>query len=317
MLNGLFTKLMAGGIAVLALGTGVAATAPNALAQTPVATAAIAAETVTTNQFAHFRGGDRGIRPDDSEAEAALAEALDITVEELEAAKQEALETMLADAVADEIITQSQADMILENGGPGRIAGHFLRGQIDDEAGYLADALGITVEELEAAHDAARDSLVAQAVEAGLITEEQADLMAARQALHDFVDMEAIMADALGISVEELEAARADRVRLHDLIDELGLDETEVREAVQAGYEAAVADAVDAGIITQEQADALEDAPFRGFGGRGHHRGGPHGGPHGGRGFEGGPQGGRGFNGGPGFSPFAPEAPPIDTSASA
>src|SRR5690606_36816124 len=42
--------------------------------------------------------------------------------------------------------------------------------------GFLADALGITVEELQAAQIKARDAMVDKAVEDGVITQEQADL---------------------------------------------------------------------------------------------------------------------------------------------
>jgi len=61
-------------------------------------------------------------------------------------------------------------------------------------------------------------------------------------------DMQALLAEELGISVEELESAQ------------------------QAAFEAAVAAAVDAGTITQEQADQILEGggfPGRGFGRRG------------------------------------------------
>ena len=45
---------------------------------------------------------------------------------------------------------------------------------------YLADVLGITVEELQAAHQAALETALADAVEAGEITQEQADEMLER-----------------------------------------------------------------------------------------------------------------------------------------
>ena len=66
-------------------------------------------------------------------------------------------------------------------------------------------------------------------------------------------DMQALLAEALGISVEELEAAQ------------------------QAAFEAAIAAAVDEGRITQEQADQMLEGdgfPGRGFGhGRGRFKG--------------------------------------------
>ena len=109
-------------------------------------------------------------------------------------------------------------------------------------------------------------------------------------------DMQALLADELGISVEELESAQ------------------------QAAFEAAVAAAVDAGTITQEQADQiLEGGGFlrRGFGspgfghGRGHLKGELP------EGFEPGEGGGRGPGGFRGMGPLEPEdAPQEDTTNS-
>ena len=42
--------------------------------------------------------------------------------------------------------------------------------------------------------------------------------------LEGIVDLDQILADALGITVEELEAAREEGIKLDELIDELGLD---------------------------------------------------------------------------------------------
>ncbi len=114
---------------------------------------------------------------------------------------------------------------------------------------YLADALGISVEELQAAELAGYAAELAAAVEAGTITQAEADLMLARQAAQNY-------------------------------IDEAGLN-----AAMQAAYEDALVAAVADGAITQAQADALlaqlATQTFNfGFGGNG--RGGHHG--HGGPG---------------------------------
>jgi hypothetical protein len=174
------------------------------------------------------------------------------------------------------------------------------RGQIGglpDMDGYLADALGITLEELQAAQAAAREAALADAVADGRISQEQADLMIARQALRDYVDPDAILAGILGVSTEELDAAKADHT-VRDLIANSGLSPEELRTAVQEAYEAVVAQAVADGVITQEQADSLPDGPPRGNG----RFGGPRGGGH----PPGGPRGG-GFPGG--APPAAPNAP--------
>lgn len=75
--------------------------------------------------------------------------------------------------------------------------------------------------------------------------------------LDTIVDREAILAEALGITVEELAAAREAGVSVHELIDQAGLDEATVRTEIQTAITEAVQQAVTDGVITQEQADAL------------------------------------------------------------
>lgn len=104
----------------------------------------------------------------------------------------------------------------------------------------LADALGISVEELEEARSEARAARIEALVDAGVLTQEQADLIAARQAVQEYIDVDGLA------------------------------------EMMQNAYKEAIAAALEAGDITQEQADRLlEDAPSLGqfgFGGPpGHH----------------------------------------------
>lgn len=169
---------------------------------------------------------------------------------------------------------------------------------IIDRPTIVAEALGITVEELQAAHaegktlpqlvselgldleevqaniQAGVTEAINQAVTDGSITQEQADLMLERMELrilvHDALDMNSIVADALGITVEELQAARATGQRVPDLISALGLDPATVRTAIQEGRTAAINQAVSDGILTQEQADWLLSHPRMGRQG-GHH----------------------------------------------
>lgn len=175
--------------------------------------------------------------------EEALAEALGITVEELETAKTEAHTAAINQAVADGVLTQEQADELLANGG-GRI------GRLGNMETYLAEALGISVETLQAARQTVFAANLAEMVAAGEITQEQADMMVARQAVQGYVDVEAMQA------------------------------------AVQSIYADAIAQALADGVITQEQADQLLsdqsfNAPGFGFGGGHHGPGGRHGGFHG------------------------------------
>ena len=161
---------------------------------------------------------------------------------------------------------------------------------IDREA-LLADALGITVEELRTAMEQAHLAGIQQAVDEGQITQAQADLMSARIKLENYIDKEALAAEALGISVEELQTAREEGKSMSELLNELELDPATVREAMNTAYQDAVQEAVADGVITQEQADVILSLPGPGFG-----RGGPGGF---GRGFHG-PQGFGGFRGGRG-----------------
>ncbi len=162
--------------------------------------------------------------------------------------------------------------------------GHFRghRGGDNDEA--LAEALGISVEELQAARQEAAAQRIEEAVAEGLITREDANTLLAMQALKSTIDKEAILADILDMSVEELQAAREDG-SLRDILSNIA--PADLQESMQAAVEAAIAQAVEDNVITQEQADLVLAQMEDGLGlfGRGHgrhHFGGGRGGPRGG-----------------------------------
>ncbi|MFN2202054.1 MAG: hypothetical protein ACK2UO_12655 [Caldilineaceae bacterium] len=165
------------------------------------------------------------------ESQASLAEALGITVEELEAAQDtariNARDAALAEAVANGDITQEQADVMKEldgawgdgGRGRGRVDDRITRGYgLDNYDKVLSEALGITLEELEAARDTALQNELVQAVEEGELTQEQVDEFETGQALRDYVD-------------------------------------SAMEDAVAAALDKAVVD----GVLTQEQADAYLD----------------------------------------------------------
>jgi hypothetical protein len=132
------------------------------------------------------------------------------------------------------------------------------------------------------------------------------------RALHDLAkdifsrnDAQAVIAETLGLTVEDLAAAHEDGTRLPALAEAKGVDMetvmTAVSEARTAAFEQAVAD----GLLTQEQADLLlsQSGPCE-HGGQGGHRGpGGHGAPGGGFG-----PGNGGFGNGNGN--FAPKISP-------
>lgn len=241
------------------------------------------------------RGGFKGI-----DYQKLLADALGITVDQLNAAYEKARTAAIEQAVEEGLITREQADEMLVWGGLGRKGFGFFGlgrgskgvpgGKIDENA-LLAEALGITVDELEVAREKANLAAIEQAVKDGIITQEQADEMLARKKLQSYLDRDVLLAKALGMTVEELKAAYAEGKTLSTLMSEKGLDAATVREKLVAAYNEALAQAVKDGVITQEQADEMQSGD--GFG-----PGGPmmFGGPMGpGRGRGHGDFGGRGF----------------------
>jgi len=216
----------------------------------------------------HGPRGEHGLI-DREAARELLAEELGVTVEDLDAAHTAVMEAVQA-----------------QDGRPDRDEVHAL----------LAEQLGVTVDELEAAQTAVQEAMLAQLVEDGVITQEQLDEMLEMRALHDLAkdifsrdDAQAVIAEQLGLTVEELAAARDEGTHIYDLAEEQGIDMdtlmTAVSDARAAAFEQAVAD----GLLTQEQADLLLSQQGPHFGGPGGHGGpggrgmhGGHGGPHGG-----------------------------------
>ncbi|KPK07960.1 MAG: hypothetical protein AMJ56_12515, partial [Anaerolineae bacterium SG8_19] len=220
------------------------------------------------------RGGFPGLPEDLTPKGELLANALGITVDDLAEAQEEARIAAIEQAVDAGLLTREQADQILEGNFGFRGFGMFghhgfghhgfgpLGGDGIDFDALLADALDISVEDLQAARDEAHAAAIAELVDGGYLTQEQADLMVARQALREYIDGDALMAEALGISPADLQAAREEGTSLSD------------------------------NVLTQEQADQILSSG--GIGGRGFS--GPGGfGRHGGPGGFGGNGGFRGF----------------------
>ncbi|RCK76973.1 MAG: hypothetical protein ANABAC_3398 [Anaerolineae bacterium] len=166
-------------------------------------------------------GGRLGKGPDFAKDGEALAQALGISVEELQAAQQKAQEAALQKAVEEGLITEKQAELFGsgERGFPlgGRLFAWLSQNGINLDA-LLAEALGISVEELNEARQEAVQIAIDQAVADGRLTQEQADLMKARRAL--FANQNFI-------------------------------------NAMRSAFEAAVKKAVEEGVITQAQADLI------------------------------------------------------------
>lgn len=213
----------------------------------------VSADTAVTPQYGMMqrgRGGSMGAGYG-GVSDANLAAALGISTDELQTAYQAAFDKALEQAVAADLITQTQADLMKERGTTGfgmHLGGWMGTGDIDFQA-LLAAELGISVDELTAAMSEAQASALADAVAAGTITQEQADLMLGRHALRNSEAFTGTMTEA---------------------------------------YQAAIAAALADGTLTQAQADALlnnlETSGFMGGrGGMGGFGGGMSGGMGGGR----------------------------------
>jgi hypothetical protein len=164
--------------------------------------------------------GNLRIGIDNDDHMQALADELGISLEELQAAYISARTTLLNDKVAAGEITQEVADEILEDLDD---AGHPFRmgrgmGPVGPETldTYLAEGLGISVDQLTEARNNVFQAEIAQAVADGRITQEQADLMIARRSVQGYL-----------------------------------------AEARTTAYQNAIAQAVTDGKITQAQADLL------------------------------------------------------------
>jgi hypothetical protein len=180
-------------------------------------------------------------------------------------------------------------------------------------ASYLADALGVSAGDLQAAEVKAHNAAIDAAVKAGNITQSQADALkngtrGSRLNLGiSAADQETMLADALSTTVDKLQAAElaAQKAQLAQAVTggritqaqaDLRLGEQALQKYIAGKglFASAVKAAVADGVLTQAQADAILNQANSGGGGLGYFN-------FGGRGFGG--FGGPGFAapGGPGF----------------
>lgn len=129
-----------------------------------------------------------------------------------------------------------------------------------EQGGLLAEELGVTVEELKAARLRALEKGLGSAVESGRLTPDQADLLLAGAKVRHSVNPDAMLAAALGISAEALQAARDAGKTPRDLGTELGLDPLTMAQNAEAAMNAAIDKAAAEGTITPAQAEALKAA---------------------------------------------------------
>jgi hypothetical protein len=199
-------------------------------------------------------------------------------------------------AVSAAVPSSSVASKIFPHrGGPPGLGGDF-QGVGSDQ--YLADALGITAEELDTALGEANTAALAQAVDQGLITQAQADQLTSKGQVLRFngrgggwlsesgIDFNALLAKSLDISLEKLESAYAQAftARINQAVTDGNLTQEQAdlmqgryalgnssnfQTAMQTAYETAVQQSLKDGVITQAQADQLlQNVPMMGFGGK-------------------------------------------------
>jgi hypothetical protein len=162
--------------------------------------------------------------------------------------------------------------------GPGFMGGKV--GEATDQ--YLADALGITTDQLSTAYQTATTEALKQAVADGKLTQAQADQLAARanghidgRWLNDAnIDFNALLAKALNISVDQLNSAqqKAFDARIDAAVTAGNMTQaqadlmkgryalgnsTQFQSSMQSAFEAAVNQAVQSGVITQAQEDQI------------------------------------------------------------
>jgi uncharacterized protein YidB (DUF937 family) len=235
----------------------------------PVQAMVLPAEVAASVRIGGFGSGEGSV-----DFQSLLADALGITIEELETAQQAAFEASIQVAVEAGDITQDEADQILDGErrpmpghgplGPGLRRSGF--GQADPYHQFLADELGINLDELQDAMQQAHAAAIEQLTEEGVLTEEQAELASAAQALRAYINPRSIIAEALGISAESLEQAWSDGMTLSELIEAQGMDSETFEQNQASAREAAVAQAVVDGVITQDQAEQLESSRDLGLG---------------------------------------------------
>ena len=189
----------------------------SAFAATPNATTSDT--TASTTQLGPGDPGKRG--PDPGYSSQNLADALGITVDELDTAYQNAYTSALNDAVSQGLITQAQADSLTSDRKAFPFDNHWdgwLSHNGIDFNTYLADALGISVDALETAYQTAYIARIDEMVTNGNLSQEQADLMKGKYALSN---------------------------------------DSTFQSSMQSAFTAAVNAAVSRGVITQDQADQI------------------------------------------------------------
>lgn len=129
----------------------------------------------------------------------------------------------------------------------------------------LAAALGISVESLRTARDAAATNMIEKAVAEGELAPKEAERMQAARRLRGYVDPVALIAQVLDMTPPDVQAALDAGKTPWDLAAERNLDFSAARQKLIAAGKSTLDQAVADGVISREQADELSSRRGRGF----------------------------------------------------
>ncbi len=117
-----------------------------------------------------------------------------------------------------------------------------------------AEALGVTVEQLRASRLEAAKARLEQAYSQGRLSQAEYEAQLAwLQVRAEYLDPEALLARALGLSVDEVREACTSGKTLRDLLQEQGLDARTFRQQMKEAAVTQVLQALQDGKLTQEQ----------------------------------------------------------------
>ena len=150
----------------------------------------------------------------------------------------------------------------LEADRPGPRRPAWCRPEVTRET-FVAQALGVDEETLRAAQQQGTLAWIDYQVEQGLLDAAKADLLKARVLVRPYLDPVTLTAQALGLTEDDLQQACAEGKTLADLLEQQGMTRRDFVAALKEAAEQALQQAVDDGVITQEQADALKQAARR------------------------------------------------------
>ncbi len=122
---------------------------------------------------------------------------------------------------------------------------------------FLAQALGISEAELQAAQQKATLAWIEDREQKGFLAPRRAELLRARTLAQPYLNPTALVARALGLTVEEVQQACDAGRTLADLLADQNMRRGDFLRALRQATDDAVQQAVDDGVITPDQADAL------------------------------------------------------------